>query len=119
MPFWWDKMIELELHKRYFKCDNCKTDFYEKFDFMSNFGQYTNDFEKYIQWNWGFVSGNKLSELYGASNGLIHSILDRIDENLINEKWVEIMEKLDEIYLWVDEHSFYPQGAPRVDMIWF
>ncbi|MDQ7022081.1 MAG: hypothetical protein Q9M97_00865 [Candidatus Gracilibacteria bacterium] len=34
---------------------------YEKFDFMSNFGQYTNDFEKYIQWNWGFVSGNKLS----------------------------------------------------------
>jgi len=106
MPFWWNKMIELELHKRHFRCNNCKTDFYEKFDFMSDFGQYTNDFEKYIQWNWGFVSGNKLAELYGASNGLIHSILDRIDENLINEKWIEIMEKLDEIYLWVDEHSF-------------
>ncbi|MDQ7022896.1 MAG: hypothetical protein Q9M97_05175 [Candidatus Gracilibacteria bacterium] len=74
--------------------------------FMSNFGQYTNDFEKYIQWNWGFVSGNKLAELYQASNGLIHSILDRIDENLINEKGIEIMEKLDEIYLGVDEHSF-------------
>ncbi|MDQ7023043.1 MAG: hypothetical protein Q9M97_05960 [Candidatus Gracilibacteria bacterium] len=80
--------------------------FDEKFDFMSNFGQYTNDFEKYIQWNWSFVSGNKLAELYQASNGLIHSILDRIDENLINEKGIEIMEKLDEIYLGVDEHSF-------------
>jgi hypothetical protein len=31
---------------------------------MSEFGQYTTDFEKYIQWNWGFVSGNKLAELY-------------------------------------------------------
>ena len=31
MPFWWDKIIELELHKRHFKCENCKTDFYEKF----------------------------------------------------------------------------------------
>ena len=43
MPFWWNKMIELELHKRHFKCKNCKTNFYEKFDFMSEFGQYTND----------------------------------------------------------------------------
>ena len=31
MPYGWDKIIELELHKRYFRCNNCKTQFYEKF----------------------------------------------------------------------------------------
>jgi len=37
---------------------------------------------------------------------VIHSILERIDTNLLNERGLKIMEKLDEIYLGVDEHSF-------------
>jgi len=106
MPYGWDKMIFLELHKRYFKCSKCNIRFYEKFDFISPFWMFTNNFEQYIQWNWWFVSWNKLTELYQSSNSVIDWILDRIDINLINKKWIEIISKLDEIWLWVDEHSF-------------
>ena len=106
MPYGWDKMIFLELHKRYFKCTKCNTRFYEKFDFISPFWMFTNHFEQYIQWNWWFVSWNKLTELYQSSNSVIDSILDRIDIELINKKWIEIISKLDEVWLWVDEHSF-------------
>ncbi len=106
MPYGWDKMIFLELHKRYFRCTNCNTRFYEKFDFVSPFWMFTNHFEQYIQWNWWFVSWNKLKELYQSSNSVIDGILDRIDIDLINKKWIEIISKLDEVWLWVDEHSF-------------
>jgi len=106
MPYWWDKMIFLELHKRYFKCTNCNTQFYEKFEFESNSWIYSNQFLKYIQWNWWFVSWNKLSELYQTSKSVIYSILEKIDLKLINKRWIKILEELDEIWLWVDEHSF-------------
>ena len=42
MPYWWDKIIELKLLKRYFRCKNCKSCFYERFDFESSFWLYTN-----------------------------------------------------------------------------
>ncbi len=45
-------------------------------------------------------------ELYQSSNSVIHWILERIDINLINKKWMELIKELDEIYLGVDEHSF-------------
>lgn len=106
MPYWWDKIIELKLLKRYFRCTNCNISFYEKFIFESQFWYYTTHFEKYVQWNWWFVSWNKIKELYQSSNSVIHSILERIDVNLLNERWKKLIEELDEIYLWVDEHSF-------------
>jgi len=106
MPYGWDKMIFLELHKRYFKCTKCNIRFYEKFDFISPFWMFTNNFEQYIQWNWWFVSWNKLKELYQTSNSVVDSILDRIDIDLINKKWIELISVLDEVWLWVDEHSF-------------
>ena len=106
MPYGWDKIIELELHKRHFRCTNCQKDFYETFHFESIFWYYTTHFEKYIQWNWWFISGNKLSELYQTSNSVIYSILERIDINLLNERGMKLIETLEEIYLWVDEHSF-------------
>ena len=52
MPYGGDKIIELKLFKRYFRCDNCHKKFYEKFDFESGKGMYTKHFEKHIQWNW-------------------------------------------------------------------
>lgn len=67
---------------------------------------YSNNFEKYIQWNWWFVSWNKLSQLYQTSGSVIYSILERIDIDLLNQRWMKLIEELDEIYLWVDEHSF-------------
>ena len=106
MPYGWDKMIFLELYKRYFRCTSCNTRFYEKFEFESLFWMFTNHFEQYIQWNWWFVSWNKLTELYQSSNSVIDWILDRIDVDLINKKWIEIISKLDEVWMWVDEHSF-------------
>lgn len=106
MSYGWDKMIFLELHKRYFRCNNCDSRSYERFDFESEYWYYTNHFEQYIQWNWWFVSGNKIAELYQTSVSVIHSILDRIDSELINKRWMNIIKELDEVYLWVDEHSF-------------
>lgn len=106
MQYWGDKMIFLELHKRYFRCTNCSTQFYEKFDFESLFWIYTTHFKQYIQWNWWHVSWNKLVELYRTSASVIYWILERIDINLINKRWIEIIKKLDEVWLWVDEHSF-------------
>jgi transposase len=106
MPYGWDKMIFLELYKRYFRCTNCNTRFYEKFDFESVAWKYTIHFEQYVQWNWWFNSWNKIAELYQASWSVIYSILERIEPELINKRWMKIIEELDEIYLWVDEHSF-------------
>lgn len=106
MPYGWDKIIELKLFKRYFRCTQCNKRFFEKFDFESEYWLYTKHFEQYVQWNWWFVSGNKLAELYQSSNSVIHSILERIDVNLLNERWIKIMDELNEIYLGVDEHSF-------------
>lgn len=106
MPYGWDKMIFLEVHKRYFRCTNCNKRFCEKFDFESEHWIYTKHFEQYIQWNWWFLSWNKMSELYQIWNSTIDSILDRIDKELINKRWIEIIKSLDEVRLWVDEHSF-------------
>jgi len=106
MPYGWDKMIFLELYKRYFRCPNCNVSFYEKFEFESKVWKYTIHFTKYIQWNWWFVSGNKLSELYQTCGSVIYSILHKIDSQMINKRGIDIMDSLDEIYLWVDEHSF-------------
>lgn len=106
MPYWWDKMIFLELHKRYFRCTNCNTKFYERFDFESTFWKYTTSFEQYVQWQWWFISWNKISELYQSSVSVIYSILERIDPKMINKRGLEVIENLEEIYLWVDEHSF-------------
>jgi transposase len=52
------------------------------------------------------LSGNKITELYQSSNSVIHSILERIDVNLLNVRGLKILEELAEIYLGVDEHSF-------------
>jgi hypothetical protein len=52
-----------------------------------------------VQWNWGFVSGNKITELYQSSNSVIYAILERIDINLLNERGLKLIEELDEIYL--------------------
>ena len=106
MPFGWNKIIELELYKRCFKCLNCKKSFYEKFDFESEYWNYTKDFEKYVVWSFGFLSGNKIAELYQTSVSTVYRILERIDVKQLIIRWLEIMEGLDEIYLWVDEHSF-------------
>ena len=106
MWFWWNQIIELVLFKRRFLCNNCNISFYEKFDFESEHWNYTKDFEKYVVWSFGFLSGNKISELYQTSVSTIYRILERIDVKQLITRWLEIMEELDEIYLWVDEHSF-------------
>ena len=52
MPYGGNKVIELKLFKRYFRCSDCQKRFYEKFGFESEHGMYTKNFEQYIQWNW-------------------------------------------------------------------
>ena len=60
MPYWWDQIIEFKTLKRCFRCIKCKKSFYERFAFESKLWNYTTHFEKYIQWNWWFVSWNKI-----------------------------------------------------------
>ncbi len=115
IPYGWNKIIELVLHKRCYFCIPCNISFYEKFEFESEYWNYTKDFKKYVVWSFGFLSGNKIAELYQTSVSTIYRILERIDVKQLVTRWLEIMEELDEIYLWVDapkevllgyEHSF-------------
>ena len=101
-----NKLIDLKPIKRYFRCNNCKSNFLERFDIESKNWFHTIDFENYVVASWWFMSWNKLAEVNYCSTWKIYRILQDIDHNRINEVWLEIISKLDEIYLWVDEHSF-------------
>ncbi len=105
MGLWWNQIVELKLFKRRFICTKCKNSFYEQFNFESKYWNYTKDFEKYVVWSFGFLSGNKIAELYQTSVSTIYRILERIDVKQLVIRWLEIMEELDEIYLWVDDYK--------------
>jgi len=100
------KIIEIKPIKRFFKCINCKSEFLERFDFESSNGFHTHDFEKYVISSWGYLSWPKIAELSKSNVWRIYNILNNIDTSKLNENWLKVLKELDEIYLWIDEHSF-------------
>jgi transposase len=99
MNYGGNQVIELILFKRRFRCNTCSKSFHERFDFESQYGNYSRDFEKYVIWSFGFLSGNKIAELYQSSSTTIYRILERIEIGMLVERGLEIMSNLDEIYL--------------------
>jgi len=100
------KVIELKPIKRFFRCVNCWSKFLERFEFESLHWLHTLDFEKYVITSWGYLSWLKIAELSHSKVWRIYNILNKIDATELNKNGLKILEELEEIYLWVDEHSF-------------
>ncbi len=99
-------LVEIKPIKRYFRCSNCNSHFLERFDFESNIWFHTKDFENYVISSFAYISWNQIAKLNKTSASKIYNIISNIDYKQINENWLKILEELDEIFLWVDEHSF-------------
>jgi len=99
-------LIDIKPIKKYFRCNNCKSNFLERFEFESNIWFHTKTFENYVVASFGYTSWNQIAKLNLVSASKIYKIIENIDHNKLNEIWLQILEELDEIYLWVDEHSF-------------
>jgi len=99
-------LIEIKPIRRYFRCENCKSNFLERFDFESNNWFHTKTFENYVIASFWYISWNQIAKLNKASIAKIYRIIQNIDHNKINEIWLQILEELEEIFLWIDEHSF-------------
>lgn len=100
------KLIDLKPIKRYFHCKNCGSNFLERFEFESKIWFHTLDFERYVIASFGYTSWNQIAKNNKVSAKKIYRIIEQIDHNKLNEIGLQILEHLDEIYLWVDEHSF-------------
>lgn len=100
------RLIDIKPIKRYFRCENCKSHFLERFDFESENWFHTKDFENYVIASFWYTSWNQIAKNNKVSAKKIYKIIENIDHTKINETWLEILKNLDEIYLWVDEHSF-------------
>jgi len=101
-----NRLIEIRPIKRYFRCNNCKSHFLERFDIESNIWFHSLEFENYVISSFWFTSWNQIAKLNQVSASKIYKIIENIDYKRLNEIWVEILNSLEEIYLWVDEHSF-------------
>ena len=99
-------MMELKLIRRAFRCPECKISFMERFEFEAEKWERTKAFDDYVKFSRWHMSGSQIARNTQCSAWLIHDILKDIDENELNKRWIEIMRELDEIYLWIDEHSF-------------
>ena len=100
------KVIEIKPIKRFFRCNNCNSKFLERFEFESLNWFHSHDFEKYVISSWGYLSWPKIAELSKSKVWRIYNILNNVDATKLNENWLKVLEELDEIYLWIDEHSF-------------
>lgn len=99
-------LVELIPIKRYFRCNNCNSHFRERFDFESPNWFHTTFFEEYVIHSFWFISWNQIAKLNNTNASKIYRIIKSIDSNKLNETWLKILENLEEIYLWIDEHSF-------------
>lgn len=99
-------LIEIKPIKRYFRCINCGSNFLERFDFESTLWFHTISFENYVISSFWYISWNQIAKINKISAKKIYKIIENIDHTKLNETWLKILEELDEIYLWVDEHSF-------------
>jgi len=100
------RIIEIRPIRRNFRCVNCKTHFLERFEFEWKLWYNTISFENYVISSFWYLSWNKIAELSKTTPWKIYNIIKNIDIAQINETWIRILEDLNEIYLWVDEHSF-------------
>lgn len=101
-----NRIIELCPKRRYFRCSHCKDQFFEKFSFESKKWYHTIAFESYILASWWYLSWSEVWRLCWISSSKVYMITQHIDVWKLNERGLKIMEELDEINLWIDEHAF-------------
>ena len=102
-----NRMIELKLVRRYFRCHKCWSHFMEKFDFEVQQWNHTKNFESDVMVERWYMSWCQIARNTQCSPKKIHSILHNIDPDAINKQWLELMKGLEKIFLWIDEHSFH------------
>ena len=78
----------------------------ERFEFEAEKWERTKSFDDYVKFSWWHMSGSQIARNTQCSSWLVHDILKDIDPEALNKRGIEIMEDLEEIYLWIDEHSF-------------
>lgn len=101
-----NRVVEIRPERRYFRCDHCGDQFFEKFSFESRKWYHTIAFESYVLASWWYLSGSEVWRLCGISSSKVYNITQHIDVWKLNERWMKILEELEEIHLWIDEHSF-------------
>jgi transposase len=79
----------------------------EKFYFEAERGERTKVFDDFVRFSRWHMSWAQIARNTQCSPRTTHDILSWIDENMLNKRWIEIMNELKEIYLWIDEHSFH------------
>lgn len=100
------QMIELNVTRRYFRCKNCKSCYMEYFSFDTISWLHTFEFQQFvIYWRW-HMSWLQIAKDTKCSASKIHQILKKINPLQINKDWLDLMNKLEKIYLGIDEHSF-------------
>lgn len=102
-----NRMIELRLIRRYFRCYKCWSQFMEKFDFEAKQWNHTKKFEDDVMVARWYMSGCQIARNTQCSPQKIHQILHNIDPEAINKQWLELMKSLEQIFLGIDEHSFH------------
>ena len=101
-----NKTIDLTIEKRYFRCKKCNCSFMEHFDFLAEKWETTKVFENYVIDAWWYMSWEQIARNANCSARKIRHILQTIDSEMINKQWLDIMKKLPEIRIGIDEHSF-------------
>lgn len=101
------RMIELKLIRRYFRCHKCGSHFMEKFDFEVPQWNHTKNFEQDVMIARWHMSGCQIARNTQCSPQKIHSILHGLDPEAISKQWIELMKRLDKIFIGIDEHSFH------------
>lgn len=99
-------MVELKIVRRRFRCVKCWIWFMERFGFEAEKWERTKAFDDYVKYARWHMSWSQIARNTQCSDWLIHNILQDIEPETLNSRWIEIMNDLDEIYLWIDEHSF-------------
>jgi len=99
--------IQIQTGKRYFKCTDCNCSFLERFDFEAESWLHTKAFEQYVLYARWYMSWSQIWRNTRCSWYKIHKMLQNIDEEILNKEWMRHMEKAEELYLWIDEHSFH------------
>ncbi len=100
-------MVELKLIRRRFRCSDCGISFMERFYFEAEKWERTKTFDDFVKFSRWHMSWAQIARNTQCSPWTTHNILSEIDENSLNKRWIEIMNELKEIYLWIDEHSFH------------
>ncbi len=106
-------LIEIKPIKKYFRCNNCKSNFLERFDFESNIWFHTKTFENYVVASFWYTSWNQIAKLNQVSASKINKnsnkndVMQKYKEKalqrlksedinpkvLVNKKWFKIEYK--------------------------